>query len=313
MTYFLKTLQHQELGSTTRTGKAARGKYIYISKNSNILDFFPKLSKDIKNDKTVLKISPIYQNDSEIRECNFVYNNDFYHKLTGRKGKNEYRFYLKKILEKDTIHIEVNDILILKDQISWEPNESGEIIESTVYLLDIVKPSDIDYYELCQYLISENCYGKNTSTAVYNGKISFFDNKLNTISKKKPNDLLPHPKFEESTIIQSINYCLLTGTRISAGKVNNLNIYKINPYDVGNLFTNCFVFSKDIGWAFTNGLFTLSDDLNIIVHPDVEDSILLLYNGSKLTLAEFTQLDPSKENLLYHRENIYGIFKNSDN
>lgn len=49
MKYYLKRLGHQELGSV-KNGKAQRGRYIYISKDKNVLDIFPPLSKTVTND-----------------------------------------------------------------------------------------------------------------------------------------------------------------------------------------------------------------------------------------------------------------------
>lgn len=46
MNYYLKRLGHQELGSV-KNEKAQRGRYIYISKDDRVLDFFPPLSKTV--------------------------------------------------------------------------------------------------------------------------------------------------------------------------------------------------------------------------------------------------------------------------
>ena len=315
MTYFIKKLGHQELGSTSNTDKASRGKYIYISKTKSVLDFFPPLSKDIKNDKTLIKIRPIYQNTGEIRECNYVYNNDKFHSNDG-KGRNEYRFYLKKLLENDSIKIEVEDILIMRDFIS---QTSDSLNQNKIYLIDIVKPKDQDYYRFCQEIISDHSIGKNKSTALYEGNINFFDAKLNKTDNLKHSQPLDHqltfnhhPMSEDALILEKAQCCQLTGTIIAAGSITNLNIYPINPYDVGSLFNNALVFSKDIGWAFTKGLFTVRDDLTIVVHPDVNNSILTLYHGKKLGFDDLPNLIPSKDNLGYHRENIFGGFKKSN-
>ena len=42
MEYYIKKLGHQELGSIKEDGKPSRGRYIYISKNKEVLNFFPK-------------------------------------------------------------------------------------------------------------------------------------------------------------------------------------------------------------------------------------------------------------------------------
>ena len=51
MKYYLKRLGHQELGSV-KNGKAQRGRYIYISKDKNVLDIFPPLCKTVTNDSS---------------------------------------------------------------------------------------------------------------------------------------------------------------------------------------------------------------------------------------------------------------------
>ena len=48
MKYYFKRLGHQELGSV-KNGKAQRGRYIYISKDENVVDIFPPLSIVSKN------------------------------------------------------------------------------------------------------------------------------------------------------------------------------------------------------------------------------------------------------------------------
>lgn len=60
MKYYLKRLGHQELGSV-KNGKAQRGRYIYISKDKNVLDIFPPLSKTVTNDSSIIPIIPLYQ------------------------------------------------------------------------------------------------------------------------------------------------------------------------------------------------------------------------------------------------------------
>lgn len=59
MKYYLKRLGHQELGSV-KNGKAQRGRYIYISKDKNVLDIFPPLSKTVTNDSSIIPIIPLY-------------------------------------------------------------------------------------------------------------------------------------------------------------------------------------------------------------------------------------------------------------
>lgn len=72
MKYYLKRLGHQELGSV-KNGKAQRGRYIYISKDKNVLDIFPPLSKTVTNDSSIIPIIPLYQKIAKKIYCNYIY------------------------------------------------------------------------------------------------------------------------------------------------------------------------------------------------------------------------------------------------
>ena len=65
MKYYLKRLGHQELGSV-KNGKAQRGRYIYISKDKNVLDIFPPLSKTVTNDSSIIPICKFCSNGTPI-------------------------------------------------------------------------------------------------------------------------------------------------------------------------------------------------------------------------------------------------------
>ena len=96
MKYYLKRLGHQELGSV-KNGKAQRGRYIYISKDKNVLDIFPPLSKTVTNDSSIIPIIPLYQKVAKKIYCNYIYHNDKYNVSGGTR--NEYRIYCNGALE----------------------------------------------------------------------------------------------------------------------------------------------------------------------------------------------------------------------
>lgn len=96
MKYYLKRLGHQELGSV-KNGKAQRGRYIYISKDKNVLDIFPPLSKTVTNDSSIIPIIPLYQKIAKKIYCNYIYHNDKYNVSGGTR--NEYRIYCNGALE----------------------------------------------------------------------------------------------------------------------------------------------------------------------------------------------------------------------
>ena len=108
MKYYLKRLGHQELGSV-KNGKAQRGRYIYISKDKNVLDIFPPLSKTVTNDSSIIPIIPLYQKVAKKIYCNYIYHNDKYNVSGGTR--NEYRIYCNGALEGKQLLFQPDDIL----------------------------------------------------------------------------------------------------------------------------------------------------------------------------------------------------------
>ena len=108
MEYYIKKLGHQELGSIKEDGKPSRGRYIYISKNKEVLNFFPPMSEKVVNDNVVLPIISV-----ELKKkvyCNFVYHNDKISRGLSN-GRNEYRLYLNNDIEDHQLLFKENDII----------------------------------------------------------------------------------------------------------------------------------------------------------------------------------------------------------
>lgn len=150
MTYYLKKLGSQELGSIkTPGGKPSRGRYIYVSKDERILSFFPPLSKYIKNDSSLLPIIPLYLSNFEKVYCNYIYHNDKYNGSLSAKPRDEFRIYSNHSLEMNQYLFEPEDIIVMKkDEIK------GEQEKQIVYFLDIVKPIESKFYQKCENIIA---------------------------------------------------------------------------------------------------------------------------------------------------------------
>jgi hypothetical protein len=89
MTYLVKRLQHQELGSVNGPNdNPARGRYLYIANNPDFLSHLPFLSQTILNDYRILTLIPLYKNYFERNYCTFVYHNDRFHGV-GMEGNQE--------------------------------------------------------------------------------------------------------------------------------------------------------------------------------------------------------------------------------
>ena len=169
MEYYLKKLGHQELGSVTNNGKPNRGRYIFSSKDVNVLKLFPPLSETQKNDSALLPIIPLYL--SKKVYCNYVYHNDKYHGGT----RNEYRIYLNGELEEGKLLFKENDIIIIRK--GELPSENkDEDINQVVYFLELVQQYNSELYRLCDKEIKNSSIRGNF--AIYKGEIKEFEDKV---------------------------------------------------------------------------------------------------------------------------------------
>ena len=66
---------------------------------------------------------------------------------------------------------------------------------------------------------------------------------------------------------------------------------------------------RDIHWAFDKGFFTISDNYKIVVHKEIESDFLRSFHDKQILLPTNQFFIPNKENLRYHRENVFGLFK----
>lgn len=59
------------------------------------------------------------------------------------------------------------------------------------------------------------------------------------------------------------------------------------------------------------GFFTIDENYKIVIHPDVlrTDSYINMYNGHELHLPQVDYFKPNQNYLQYHRDTIYGTFR----
>lgn len=327
MTYYLKKLGHQELGSIKNAGdKPARGRYIYISKDDKVLSFFPPLSKNVKNDSSLLPIIPLYSSKFEKVYCNYIYHNDKYNGSTSQRPRNEFRIYSNNALELDQYLFNVDDIIVMKKaEIINEEND-----KQTVYYLDRVTINEYDYYKKCEKIV-EDCDVRDNH-AIYEGNLEEMERKISKISttplqavvdtsvtKKIQNshtelsDLFNPTSFRDFTMVAYNGKCAVTGNVIKYGKFLNLEAAHIKPKSHGGLYlpNNGLALSRDIHWAFDKGFFTLNNDYSILVHPDIESDFLKGYDGKFISIPSDDFFKPSLDSIQYHRGNVYGLFLTS--
>ena len=326
MTYYLKKLGHQELGSITLPGaKASRGRYIYISKDERVLKFFPPLSKYVKNDSSLLPIIPLYAHSPEKIYCNYIYHNDKHNGSLAARPRDEYRIYLNNALEHNQYLFKTGDIVVIeKKEIIFE--EGIQII----YFLDLVSPKSITLYNFCSKIIEEaTIRGEH---AIYEYNIMEIEDKIQRLltspletvvdssvtaklqsSDTKIEDLFSATSFRDFTMTGYENKCAITGTVIKCGNFLNLEAAHIKPKSHGGPFlpNNGIALSRDIHWAFDKGFITLKDDFKILVHNNVQSDFLQYFNGKSIFVPTNEFFKPSVDSIKYHRENVFGLFLTS--
>lgn len=326
MTYYLKKLGHQELGSISSPGgRPSRGRYIYISKDDRVLSFFPPLSKYVKNDSSLLPIIPLYLPTSKKVYCNYIYHNDKYNGSTSSRPRNEYRIYSNNALEMDQYLFEADDIIVMKKQEILIEEE-----KQTVYFLERVTTEDHAFYQKCNQIISDSAIRSNH--AIYDGTIEEVDKKIKSLSTEPLEavvdssvtnkiatsdtqiaNLFTATSFRDFTMTAYNERCAVTGNVIKYGKFMNLEAAHIHPKSHGGLFlpSNGLALSRDIHWAFDKGFFTLNNDYTLQVHPHIESDFLKDYHGKVIFIPENDFFKPSIESIEYHREHVYGLFLTS--
>ena len=340
MRYYIRKLQKQELGSV-KAEKTNRGRYIYISKMDEVLDLFPPLSKTVKNDSAIIPIIPLYEKPAKKIYCNFVYHNDKYHNSPAVHPRNEYRIYSNNALENGMLLFQKDDILIFraekasvlqKDMFS-EAIPEFAVEESKVYFLYRCFDRDSVLYKRCSTLIDESeIPGKGH--AVFEGTFDEVEREIAELREKRLDEmdtviddtvtakaqtgdidamasLFNSVSFRDFVMTGYKYKCAITGNVIRYGSFMNLEAAHIWPRSHKGLYlpSNGIALCRDMHWAFDKGMFTVDDNLRVIVHPEIESEYLRQYNNRQLFIPENSFFRPDINNLRYHRSNIFGLFK----
>jgi len=321
--YFIKQLGNQELGSVDSSGKPQRGRYVLVSKNKKVLSLFPPLSEKVINDSSLLPILPLYTGIKTY--ANFVYHND---KLSRPDvgSRNEYRLYLNKYLDSKThIYYKSGDFIVLR-KVSNTVDDNDE----SFWALDYIEQANEDFVNFVKTLPPLRA---NSGQFFHKGIIEEFEARLkdvreNTIITKIDNTVTDEIQKEQQegknveSLFNSQSFrdfvltgydfkCAITNQNICFKTLYNIEAAHIRPKSHGGTFlpSNGVPLCRDMHWAFDKGFFTITVDYTIKVHPDVQSDLLAQYNGKKINLPENEFFMPSKENLQYHNEKVYGLFK----
>lgn len=340
MKYYIKKLMSQELGSV-RDGKAQRGRYIYVSKDDVVLDFFPQLSTTVTNDSSLIPIIPLYQNSPKKIYCNFIYHNDKFNVEGGTR--NEYRIYSNKALEEDRLLFQTGDVLIFrreeifkdKNVVNISDYRNLEEDNENVLFVYLCTKHDEELYQKCNQLVEKSkirgqghavfdgCFEQVEArvSALMSEKNGQFDTVIEdkVVAKAQEGDidamanLFNSVSFRDFVLTGYEYKCAITGKVIRYDNFMNLEAAHIWPRShLGKyLPSNGIAMCRDMHWAFDKGLFTINDDLTIKVHPDVQSDYLSEFDKKRIFVPKNQFFSPDINNLHYHQKNIYGLFKSS--
>lgn len=320
MKYYIKKLGKNELGSVGRDKTVHRGRFLFVSKHPQMLEFFPPLSETQKNDFVPVALVPLYQNSSKRIYCNLVYHNDKFHGGT----RNEYRLYSSKELECGIRIFKPGNYLLMRkiDESSLNPG----------FYVDLITPQNKELFWFCKAAVDSSSI--NGGYASWAGEIDQFESRVRLLdgmdnavsidgkvldaakgaSSKKIASLFTNQViFRDFLLVGYEGKCAVTRTSIEYGDYFNIEAAHLRPKSQRGLFlpSNGITLTRDLHWAFDKGFFTFTKELRVKVHPKVESDYLHSLESRELFLPKDPFFRPNLENVKWHRDHVYGMFLKS--
>lgn len=325
---YIKLLGTQELGY--RKGQpGGGGRYIYISKQCT--EFFPHLSVTQLNDTVLIPIVPPFTQQKVY--TSYVYHNDKH--ILDEGTRDEYRLYLNKGVDPHADYYKPGDIVVFQRVVG--PNPEDQMMPT--YFLHRFE-STSQHYAILSGLIEESKI--KGGHALIEAQLEFIpevqeieagpviippevmadaeekqkeilDEEVEEIEEVRGAHLFNSVSFRDFVLTGYEYKCAVTGQSILWKQLNNLEAAHIKPRAHTGSFLPCngIALSRDMHWAFDKGFFTIGDDYHIIVHEEVQASMLGAFHGTQMNLPKDDFFKPDKTYLKHHRENIYGLFRHS--
>tara|TARA_B110000881_G_C18356088_1_gene403953 strand:- start:277 stop:633 length:357 start_codon:yes stop_codon:yes gene_type:complete len=109
------------------------------------------------------------------------------------------------------------------------------------------------------------------------------------------------------------NKCAISSETIAYGSFNACEAAHIQPdaHEGPMMPDNGILLSRDLHWAFDNGMFTIEDDGTIVVHDEMKrNDELAQYDGQQIRepIEVFKSLAPRSDYLRWHRNHFFGKF-----
>ena len=289
----------------------------------------------------IIPIIPLYIQPLKKIYCNFVYHNDRFNLQGGTR--NEYRIYCNREKKKKIFLFQEDDILIfrpekatlLQNELTADDVPETAVADSKVYFLFRCFRQDSKLYKRCSTLI-DNSSIRGNGHAIYEGTLEEVENEIKESSnnnfdeidtiiddtvtaKAQAGDISAMANLFNSVsfrdfVMTGYEYCCaITGNVIRYGSLMNLEAAHIWPKSHNGLYlpSNGIALCRDMHWAFDKGMFTIGDNLRVIVHPDINSAHLRQYHNKQIFIPKNDFFKPDINNLHYHQSTIFGLFKTS--
>jgi hypothetical protein len=340
MKIFVKKINPQEWGY--RSGVPNRGgKYLLIPIPS--WDFFPDLTGAIRNSFSTIRVG--LPSGGHVGLF-YVWNNTINFPETGlRRLHNERRLYGNRQLI-DELNLDARSIILFMktDELvddyvvaSVSENDSEYQILLSNLNGDITKELDSsDIKSICPRLF-EKLSGGYEGVGIIADNANSVDNSAEVFAEAKgyleKYALDVFQASEDPLAALRSNYRTQKDfsdavRNIYNGKcaLRNNYYYEHLPYGLdaahvkakfsggNNLPSNGMLLSTDLHRAYDGGLWTLSDSLEVIVHPEIKSGMLLEFQNKKLNIPqENITFKPFLGYVRWHRDTQFGKFKEPSN
>jgi len=329
MEVFIKKLQSQESGYSGNTPNQ-RGKYIFIPKEA--WGHFPFLASGIRNPLVSLRVNTL---DNKWVGIYYVWNNNYLFLETNPgRDHNERRIYRNNDLEEALgLDRDVIVAFLRSDENSNdfyaascpkndpEYNNLSNLLSGSNFTL-------INHQEIEKIVpvfakrLTQNIGKKETEEISIQNQETFLKEvtkKLReTIYLDSSDPLLPlAPMFKNEedfrVSLRSIyqNKCALRKTSLFANTSVGLEAAHIHQKAESFNFlpNNGILLSTDIHRAFDRGVWTLTDDLKVVVHDKVTDGEILEFTGKTISIPKGNEMyKPHIPNIQWHRNTVFGYF-----
>jgi hypothetical protein len=297
--FYVRKMNHQELGYTKGKGGGQRGRYILISKT--LAHFFPEFEHDAMEPSTSINI--ISPDNKKLITCEYVWHNN-----SGHRGKDK-RIYLNLDIDykKDLMP---DDFAVFYKIINEDDNSSH------IYKIFKFNKFDSEYEILTKITENKNHSVFQELDFIDTSSILYGHYELSKRTREKFRNLINKENGncssnEFKNLLRSAYEfkCAISKQSFSIpGGNTNLQAAHIMPDSHGGPLRpdNGLLLSLDYHWAFDYGCFTLDEDLKILVHEKMKNTSLFNINGHKIDFPEDEIFLPNKDFVKYHRENIFG-------